>query len=110
MGIAAQIKKYINLNYQDCELSLEKISDHFGYNKNYMAEVFKKAANISIGKYIMSIRIQNACTLADNNISSVKDIAYLCGFSDPLYFSRSFKKYIGQSPKDFIKNIKNSKQ
>jgi len=43
-------------------------------------------------------------------ISSVKDIAYLCGFSDPLYFSRSFKKYIGQSPKDFIKNIKNSKQ
>jgi hypothetical protein len=110
MGIAAQIKKYINLNYQDCELSLEKISAHFGYNKNYVAGVFKKAANISIGKYIMSIRIQNACTLADNNISSVKDIAYLCGFSDPLYFSKSFKKYIGQSPKDFIKNIKNSKQ
>ena len=105
-GIAAQIKKYIELNYQDAELSLEKISAHFGYNKNYIANAFKKAANISVGKYIMSIRIQNACALADSNISSVKDIAYLCGFSDPLYFSKSFKKYIGKSPKEFMKSLK----
>ena len=54
----------------------------------------------------MSIRIQNACALADSDISCVKDIAYLCGFSDPLYFSKAFKKYVGQSPKEFIKNIR----
>lgn len=105
-GIVAQIKKYIDLNYQDSELSLKQISAHFGYNKNYIASEFKKSANISVGKYIMSIRIQNACALADSDISCIKDIAYLCGFSDPLYFSKAFKKYVGQSPKEFIKNIR----
>ena len=65
-GIAAQIRKYIELNYQDAELSLEKISAHFGYNKNYIANAFKKAANISVGKYIMLslIHISNLYTMA----------------------------------------------
>ena len=34
---------------------------------------------------------------------SVADVAYRCGFSDPKYFSRCFKKIMGCSPTEYIR-------
>ena len=34
---------------------------------------------------------------------SIKDIALDCGYSDPLFFSRMFKKYYGMSPQEYRK-------
>ena len=33
---------------------------------------------------------------------SVSQIAEMCGFSEPLYFSRVFRKYFGTPPSDYI--------
>ena len=35
-------------------------------------------------------------------ITSIKEIAYDCGFTDPLYFSKAFKRQYGNSPSDFL--------
>ena len=37
---------------------------------------------------------------------SISNIATLCGFSDPLYFSKVFKKHTGKSPSVYIKEAK----
>jgi AraC-like DNA-binding protein len=37
--------------------------------------------------------------------TGVKNIAGLCGFTDPLYFSKIFKTHMGVSPTDFISNL-----
>lgn len=97
-----KMKKYINDNFGDCELSLEKISENFSYNKNYVSALFKKKTGVTISKYINSIRVQNACTLMKNNLTCIKDISNMCGIEDSLYFSRVFKKIMGISPKEFI--------
>ena len=34
---------------------------------------------------------------------TVAEVAYQCGFSDPLYFSRCFKQYFGMSPSQYQK-------
>lgn len=39
-------------------------------------------------------------------IKHISEIAYACGFSDPKYFSRCFKKLTGKSPSEYI-NPKN---
>lgn len=102
------VKKYIDENFSDQELSLDQISKKCSYNKKYLSTAYKKYFKIGISKYISIIRIQYACTLMEQGFSSVKDIAFLCGFTEPLYFSKVFKDKMGISPREYINNIKNN--
>jgi AraC-like DNA-binding protein len=61
--------------------------------------------NVSYGEYLRGIRFKYAIALFELGISSVKNVALLSGFSDPLYFSNAFKKAIGISPKEYISKI-----
>lgn len=101
--IVQRAKKYIDDNFDDGTLSLERLSDELSYNKKYISGVFKRRLGIGITQYITRLRVQYACTLVDGGFTSVSDIAVRCGFSDPLYFSRVFKSVIGTSPKEYIK-------
>ena len=60
--------------------------------------------NISYSEYLRSVRLKYAVTLFDHGIDSVKNVALLSGFSDPLYFSKVFKDTIGVSPTVYVKN------
>ena len=63
---------------------------------------------ISYSEYLRSVRIKYATALFDHGIESIKNVALLSGFSDPLYFSGVFKKYIGMSPKQYIETQNSS--
>ena len=102
----ATIQKIIEItekHFQDPELSLTAIADMIGYNPKYLSHFFKNKMNVSYVEYLRSYRFKYAISLFELGISSVKNVALLSGFSDPLYFSNSFKKAIGVSPTEFIK-------
>ena len=97
-------KKYIDENFSDPELSLEKLSGEFSYNKKYLSSAFKKLFRVSLSDYLCTVRINHACVLIDRNYKSISDIAFLCGFSDPMHFSKVFKKKMTMSPREYIKS------
>ena len=103
---AAVIKKYIDDHYNNCELTLEKISEELSYSKKYISSVFKKSLSINLSSYLNILRIQHACTLMEQNFTSIKDISYMCGFKDQLYFSRVFKEQMGMTPRKYLSQIK----
>ncbi|MDT3388272.1 MAG: helix-turn-helix transcriptional regulator [Bacteroidota bacterium] len=45
--------------------------------------------------------MQKACKLLKENQLHISDIAFLCGFSDPKYFSRCFKKTVNITPSEY---------
>jgi AraC-like DNA-binding protein len=47
------------------------------------------------------MKMQRACHLLDNSDMSIKAVAAALGYSDPLYFSRLFKKTLGLSPRAY---------
>lgn len=100
------IKKYIDENFSDSDMSLEKISREFSYNKKYISTTFKKQMKTGISKYLNTIRIQNACTLIEQGFTCVKDIAFLCGYTDQMYFSKIFKNKIGVSPREHMLKLR----
>ena len=69
---------------------------------NYLSHLFKQKMNVGFSEYLRTLRINYAITLFDNGLDSIKNVALLSGFSDPLYFSSVFKKTVGKSPKDYI--------
>jgi len=103
----AAIKKYIDENYLDSELSLEKISVDLFYNKKYISHVFKSEMKIGVIEYLNTVRVQHACTLMEQGMTSVKDIAAICGFRDALYFSKIFKSKMTKTPTQHISEIGN---
>lgn len=49
--------------------------------------------------------MEEAAKMLLKNEFNVSEIAYALGFSDPAYFTRLFKKYFGESPSEFTKNL-----
>lgn len=101
------IIEFTEKHFREPELSISAIADAFGYNSKYLSHLFKTKTNMNYSEYLRSIRFKYAISLFELGISSVKNVALLSGFSDPLYFSNAFKKSIGIAPKEFISKHSN---
>lgn len=100
--LLTQILKTIDENFTDDDFNLNVASEELGYNPKYISRLFKSSMNISFSEYLKNTRIQHAIFLMEQGITSVKNVALLSGYKDPLYFSNVFKKTIGLSPTDYI--------
>ncbi len=106
----ALIKKYIDEHANDPDLSVEKISNDLIYNKKYISISFKKKYKIGIAEYINTVRIQTACKLMEQGLSNIAEIAFLCGYKDPLYFSKVFKTHLGCSPRTRLAELQKNNE
>ena len=92
-------------DFSDPQLSISFIAEELGYNPKYLSHIFKKKSGIRYTEYLQNFRIKYAISLLENGIDSIKNVALLSGYTDPLYFSTVFKNKIGVSPKTYIKNL-----
>jgi len=96
--------------FRDPTFSLSLIAKEIGYNPKYLSHFFKEKMNVSYSEYLRDLRFQHAISLFELGISSVKNVALLSGFSDPLYFSNTFKKAVGLSPTEFIERLSKNRE
>ncbi len=99
----SQIKTYIDTFYKE-QFTLELLAVRFHFSKNYLVRVFKEAYGMSVRNYIALVRIRKAKELLRFTNMNIDQCSYECGFGDPNYFSRIFKKVEGCSPSKFRKN------
>ncbi len=99
-------QKYIARHYADSTLSVAEIADHIKIDRSYLYTLIHRETGMSVIKLINRRRIAVAEALLLNGHHSIKDIALTVGFSDPMYFSKVFKKYNGLSPSGFRKKIR----
>ncbi|WP_283214691.1 response regulator transcription factor [Paenibacillus sp. HWE-109] len=99
--LVSRIEEYLNTHYMD-PISNEIYQNIFGYNKNYISNVFSEVKGLPPSKYLMKLRIQKAKLLIEEHIElPLKTVAERVGYDDPLYFSRVFRNETGFSPKDY---------
>jgi len=102
--LSIKAKNLIEVNYQDENLSPFSIANSIFVQPTYLSRIFKKDYNQSIISYIIEYRMNKAKNIIDENRNiQITDLAKLCGYSDPFYFSRSFKKCFGISPSDYLR-------
>ena len=66
---------------------------------------FKDYTGSTPAQYLLSLRISNAQSLLESTAYHVMEIAEIVGYSNPLYFSRLFKKQCGVSPTEYRKQL-----
>ena len=60
---------------------------------------------VTIGEFVLTLRIDKAKELLSFIELSVDKIAFDCGFSSRAYFDNTFKKRVGITPVEYRKSI-----
>lgn len=103
MKISQKIIEIMSENFSDPNFGISTIAKKLAYNEKYLSHIFKKEMGVSFSNHLVTMRIQFATSLLNNGIDSVKNVAFLSGFTDALYFSTVFKKHMHMSPKEYFK-------
>lgn len=96
---------FINNNYR-VEISLAVIAESVGVSPNYLVNLFSREIGVTPMKYLMMIRIANACDLIRENKYNCREVGYKVGYKDQLYFSRCFSTIKGIPPRDYLSKCK----
>ncbi|MBR6603140.1 MAG: AraC family transcriptional regulator [Clostridia bacterium] len=98
-----KIKKYIDSNYKNIRNNKD-ISNVFCYHDYYLNKIFKNNSGITIHKYIIDMRLQDAAQLISSTQLPIYDIAFDVGFTSVAHFSTAFKSKYSLTPSDFRKD------
>lgn len=105
--VVEQIKADMQKNFTDGTYSAETALRKIPLNYDYVRKLFKKETGVTPHDYLNDVRMNRARLYIENGIANnysnftVSQISEACGFSEPLYFSRVFKKRFGVSPMQY---------
>ena len=88
----------------DYPISLDELSKKFYLNRFYLCRLFKAKLGFGISDYIEACRLSNAIPLLRQGLS-VSTVALKTGFGSDTYFISAFKKNLGFTPKQYVKNF-----
>ncbi|MDR6551154.1 response regulator [Paenibacillus qinlingensis] len=81
---------------------LNELSAKVGLNPSYLCKLFKRETNKTITDYVTDLRMVKAKhILEDHPDVKMYEVGSLVGYSDPVYFTKLFKKSVGMTPKEY---------
>jgi len=94
---------YVLAHLDDQDLNVNTLGIAIGMGRNRLQKEIKTATSLTPVEFIRSIRLHEAHKLLMNNSSyNISEIAYMTGFSNLSYFSRSFKVQFGYAPSEVV--------
>lgn len=107
--IVETIKSSIVQNFQDCDYALDEYLHSLPFSYDYLRKLFKSEVGITPHAFLADMRMKTAekllCSI-DGSGNNISKIAQMCGYDEPLYFSRVFKKQYGCSPANYVKKCR----
>ncbi|MBE6646462.1 MAG: helix-turn-helix domain-containing protein [Ruminococcaceae bacterium] len=86
------------------DISVGDIAARYGMTAAHFIRSFRAVYGVTPQRYRSDYRLREAKMMLSDTALSVSSVAERCGFDDPLYFSRAFKKHFGMTPTEYRKN------
>ncbi|NJC28377.1 hybrid sensor histidine kinase/response regulator transcription factor [Neolewinella antarctica] len=96
-----QLRTTVEAHMNDYEFTVESFCKEVGMSSSQLHRKLTALTGLSPVRFIRYVRLARAKTLLETTDESIKVVAYDTGFSDPSYFSRSFKKEFGMTPMEY---------
>ncbi|OLP57456.1 AraC family transcriptional regulator [Rhizobium rhizosphaerae] len=85
----------------DRALPVDELAAVSGLSRAHFSRVFAASEGMPPAEFVLSRRLQRATKLLARADLSIKDISALCGFDDPNYFAKVFRRHFGANPTEF---------
>ena len=109
----AKVTAVIEANISDFNFSVGQIAGEFHLSHSQLARKLDAVTGYSPNRFLRLIRLKKAKALLMDEGISITAVAYDCGFNDPSYFSRIFKKEFGETPSEwretYLQLVKNAR-
>lgn len=103
--VVKRVMDYIWENYGDSSLSIKELADHVYLTPTYLSNVFKKSAGVTIGQYLVDVRIEKAKRLMKEPKLKFYQVASMVGYEDANYFAKIFKKKTNMTPSEYKESL-----
>jgi pimeloyl-ACP methyl ester carboxylesterase/AraC-like DNA-binding protein len=97
-----RVLQSIDAHMEDELFGVEKLCKEIGVSDRQLQRKLKAITSKSPNQLISSVRLHRAKELLLENNHNIAEVAYQTGYSNPSYFSKSFKREFGVTPSDFI--------
>ena len=115
--VADQISYFPDVKYQKIAAAVDYIHKHYaggqvrvsalaalsGVSTRYFNELFSVFFGVSPKEYIIRMQLETAKSLLLSSDQPITEVAEACGFGDVYYFSKVFRREVGETPSAFRK-------
>jgi len=97
-GLSGAVCRYIH-KHMDRGARIKDLARHLKISASNLRTAFRRTMGMSLGKYLVEIRLLRAASLLHSSELRLWQIAERCGYDSAFSLSRAFKQRMGQSPK-----------
>jgi AraC family transcriptional regulator of arabinose operon len=97
-----EIVRFLRENYRST-VTIDALARRCALSPSRFAHLFREQTGVSPMRYVERLRVARAQELLLTTNTSIAEVAYQCGYENPLYFSHVFKRSSGRSPRSFRK-------
>jgi len=87
--------------FADPDLTIDGLCAELAVSPSYLSQLFRRHMSTSFVQYLTTVRIERAMELLATTSDRIVDVATACGYRDVYYFSHSFKRRTGVSPRSY---------
>lgn len=98
--VATWAHTYIRINFRG-PITSSSVAEAVGYNVDYLGRIYRQTYGCTLTEAIHRRRVHKACEYLMDSSLTISQIAAQCGFKDPDYFRRIFKRYMQITPSDY---------
>lgn len=96
------IIKIKDITKNNCQnATLELVAKEVNMSPSYLSKYFKMKTGEKFSDYLLRIKMEKARDLLMDIRHKTYEVSELVGYTSPKNFTRAFKNYYGQSPRDF---------
>lgn len=105
LPLAKKIRRFIDDNLGNPDLSLTMLCDEFGLHGKYVSRIFREEFGEKLAEYIVRARMEKSKELLAATGLSVQEIALAVGYIHDVSFIRAFKKTVGRPPGEYRRGL-----
>lgn len=103
--LIVEAARLISMRLGDHDLSVQDLARNLGCTPDHLSRQFHRERRITLINWISAERVALAKDMLTDRRYNVAEIAWACGFKEPSYFIRIFRRHTGTTPRSFRKEL-----
>lgn len=106
--VPAEIARILEFFESHCSepLNIRRLASEWGMSLPTLNKRFRAALHMTPYQYLLRLRLRRAAYLLQTDEWTIKEIAEMAGYRNPLHFSSEFHRFHGCSPREFRKKLR----